>query len=87
MTISHQKVLDEEGRPVAAQIPWDEFILIQDRLSEVDDKLPLSREWKEELDRRSRELDDGTVEGIPHEEMMRQVRDRVAKASADRSDR
>lgn len=41
MTITCQTVVDENGKPTAAQIPWEQFELLQQKLEEVD----LSR-WK-----------------------------------------
>lgn len=32
MTITHQTVVDEQGKPAAALIPWAEFLLIQEIL-------------------------------------------------------
>lgn len=40
MTITHQTVVDEQGVPAAALIPWAEFLLIQEILEggEVTDE-------------------------------------------------
>lgn len=40
MTISHQTVVDEQGKPAAALIPWAEFLRIQEILEggEVTDE-------------------------------------------------
>ena len=40
MTITHQTVVDEQGMPAAALIPWAEFLLIQEILEggEVTDE-------------------------------------------------
>ena len=32
MTITHQTVVDSQGKPAAALIPWSEFLLIQEIL-------------------------------------------------------
>jgi PHD/YefM family antitoxin component YafN of YafNO toxin-antitoxin module len=32
MTITHQTVVDSQGKPAAALIPWAEFLLIQEIL-------------------------------------------------------
>jgi hypothetical protein len=32
MTITHQTVVDSQGKPAAALIPWTEFLLIQEIL-------------------------------------------------------
>ncbi len=76
MTITHQTVLDEDGNPTAALIPWDEFQLIRAELGEVGNE-SLSSEWKAELDRRMEGIKDGTTQGIPHDEVMKKVRERL----------
>ncbi len=76
MTITHQIVTDAEGKPVAAQIPWDEFQVIKAEIERLENDGPLDPEWKAELDRRSRDLDEGRVEGVSHEEMMSRVREK-----------
>jgi hypothetical protein len=74
MTITHQILTDAEGKPVAAQIPWAEFEVIK---AELERDLPLDAETRSMLDRRSQELEDGTVEGLDSEEMFRRVRERL----------
>ncbi len=74
MTITHQILTDSEGKPVAAQIPWAEFELIK---AELERDLPLDPETRAMLDRRSREMEDGTVEGIGNDELFRRVRQRL----------
>jgi hypothetical protein len=34
MNITHQTVVDSEGKPAAALIPWNEFLLIQEILED-----------------------------------------------------
>lgn len=83
MTIHHQTVLDENGNPTAAIIPWDEFRIIKaemERSQSVDSKV------REVLDRRSRELEDGTVEGITTEEMFRRVEERLDRKRSSATD-
>jgi PHD/YefM family antitoxin component YafN of YafNO toxin-antitoxin module len=36
MTITHQTVVDSQGKPAAALIPWSEFLLIQEILEGAD---------------------------------------------------
>lgn len=74
MTINHQILTDAEGRPVAAQIPWEEFEAIK---AELERDLPLDTETRAMLDRRARELEDGTTEGLDSQEMFRRVRERL----------
>lgn len=76
MTIPHQMLMDADGKPVAAQIPWDEFEAIQQRLKEMDDS-PLSPEWRAELDRRRQKIDEGMTEGTPHGQVMAEVREHL----------
>ena len=76
MTITHQMLMDADGKPVAAQIPWDEFEAIQHRLEEIDDA-PLSSEWRAELDRRRQSIEDGTAKTTPHDQVMAEVRARL----------
>lgn len=74
MTITHQILTDADGKPVAAQIPWNEFEIIK---AELESDSPLDAESRTMLDRRSRELADGTVEGFDSEEMFRRVQMRL----------
>jgi hypothetical protein len=59
MAITHQIFTDTVGNPVAAQIPRAEFQVIK---AEFERDLPLVGETRAMLDRRSRELEDGSVE-------------------------
>ena len=74
MTVTHQSPTDAEGKSIAAQIPWAEFEVIK---AELERDLPLNAETRDTLDRRSRELEDGTVEGLDSVEMFRRVRERL----------
>jgi PHD/YefM family antitoxin component YafN of YafNO toxin-antitoxin module len=40
MSITYQTVVDENGEPTAAQIPWDEFKLIREAMEESDEATP-----------------------------------------------
>jgi PHD/YefM family antitoxin component YafN of YafNO toxin-antitoxin module len=54
MIITHQTVVDSEGKPAAALIPWPEFLLIQEILESgavSDEEAAALREA--EADRRS----------------------------------
>jgi Putative addiction module component len=70
MAINHQIVTDAEGRPVAAQIPWDEFIEIQDRL----DQDLISAQWREEIATRAREIDNGKVQLVDGHDFLQRLR-------------
>jgi len=74
MTITHQIVTDADGKPVAAQIPWNEFRVIQAELERADDA-PLTPEWKAELDRRMENYRNGTAVLTPHDKVMEEVRE------------
>lgn len=78
MTIHHQTVLDENGNPTAAIIPWDEFRIIKAEMG-VPGDAPLSPEWKAELERRMENYRNGTATLIPHEEVMEEVREMCQK--------
>ena len=74
MTIEHYIVTDKDGKPIAAQIPWDQFQVIK---AEMEGDLPLDPDAKALFDRRSQELRDGTAEGISSDEMFKRVRERL----------
>lgn len=78
MTITYQTLIGADGEPTAAQIPWDEFRVMRAELEGAEDA-PLSPEWKAELDRRMQGIKDGTTKGIPHDEVMDNVRERLAE--------
>ena len=62
MTIEHHIVTDKDGKPIAAQIPWDEFEALQERLADGESGETISPEWTEEIKNRAREIDQGEVE-------------------------
>lgn len=74
MTITHQRLVDEDGNPKAALIPWEEFRVIQAELETPDDA-PVGPEWKAELDRRMESYRNGTSKLIPHDEVIQNVRE------------
>ncbi|MBI3725589.1 addiction module protein [bacterium] len=47
---------------------------------ETEDPAEVEKAWAEEIKRRVREIDEGRVKGIPHEEVMAHVRDRLKRA-------
>lgn len=71
MIITHQIFTDSEGRPVAAQIPWDEFEEIRDRLNEDD----VSDEWRNEIAKRALEIDNGEVELVDGEQFLQRLKE------------
>lgn len=48
-----------------------------DSLRDTPSEIPLTAAQREELDRRLDEIDRGAVEGIPWEEVLRQIRKRL----------
>ncbi|MFT5469995.1 MAG: hypothetical protein ACI8UO_005119 [Verrucomicrobiales bacterium] len=83
MSITHQTLLDEEGKPAAALIPWDVFKEIRKRLGDDnEDDEKLSPEWREELDRRLQSIKDGSAKTIPHEQVMAEVREQMRNPPA-----
>ena len=70
MIINHQILTDTEGRPVAAQIPWAEFEVIRDRLDEIS----VSGEWRNEITKRAREVDEGEVELVDGDDFLQRLR-------------
>lgn len=71
MTISHQTVLDAEGHPTAAIIPWEEFLEVQKLLH---DEMLVEQAWKEEISARIKSIDSGEATLLSHEEVMRNAR-------------
>ncbi len=70
MTIDHQVVTDEAGNRIAAQIPWDQFEAIQDRLA---DEPEVSQEWSDELTQRAEDIDAGRVELIDGDDFLKRL--------------
>lgn len=73
MTIPHQTLVDANGQPVAVQIPWEDFQQIQRRL-EQDEDSEISTRWRQELHRRSEEIDSGRVQLIEGEAFLERLR-------------
>lgn len=73
MTIPHQTLVNAEGKPVAVQIAWEDFVQIQQRLEE-DQEEALSPVWREELHSRAEEIDMGKVQLIEGEAFLEQLR-------------
>jgi len=73
VTIPHQTVVNAEGKPVAVQIAWKDFLEIQQRLEEVQEEAP-SPAWREELHSRAEEIDTGKVQLIEGEAFLEQLR-------------
>lgn len=60
----------------ALQLPREARALIAEKLLEsldFEEPFEISREWAEEIDRRCREIDEGTVELIPAEDVLKEA--------------
>ena len=74
-TISYEQVKDD-----ALHLPIEDRSRLASRLLEsLDDDDDVSPEWKDELDRRLQEIDEGKAVMIPHAEVMASVRASLAK--------
>lgn len=74
MTITYQTLMDADGNPTAALIPWDEFEAIQQRLSEVDSDSKVDTDWSKEIHNRAAEIDNGTVELVDGDDFLNRLR-------------
>ncbi|CAN5878596.1 hypothetical protein BH11VER1_BH11VER1_20540 [soil metagenome] len=64
----------------AMSLPKAERSQLADKLIAcLDDDSEISPAWSVEIHRRARELADGTVQSIPHDEVMQQARALIAK--------
>ena len=64
----------------ALHLPLDDRSKLASRLLESldnGDETDVSPEWSEEIQRRVREMDEGRVRLIPHDEVMEEVRSRL----------
>ena len=64
----------------ALQLPREVRALIAEKLLEsldVDEPFKISQEWKEEIARRCREIDEGTVDLIPGDEVLKEAAERL----------
>lgn len=71
MMIEHQKIVDADGNPTAAVVPWEEFEAIRERLEGEE----ISPEWKAEIHRRMDSYRAGTAEVIPGDQVFDEVRE------------
>ncbi len=80
-TVSYEQVKDE-----ALQLPLEDRSRLASRLLEsLDDEDDVSPEWKDEIRRRVKEVKDGTAKMVPHDEVMANVRARLAKNREERA--
>ena len=61
--------LPREARAFLAEKPLESL--------DVDESFPLSPEWQEEIRRRCKELDEGTVRLVPADEVLRDAGERL----------
>lgn len=79
--VSYEKVKDE-----ALQLPLEDRSRLASRLLEsLDDEDDVSPEWLEEIRRRVKEINDGTAKMVPHDEVLANVRARLAKNREERA--
>jgi hypothetical protein len=77
MTINSQILLGEDGKPSAVQIPYDQFVEIAVALGlDLPDGGEISDEWRDELQRRVRDIDEGRATLIDSEEVWKRVNER-----------
>lgn len=80
-SVPYEQVKDE-----ALQLPLEDRSRLASRLLEsLDDDDDVSPEWLEEIRRRVKEIKNGTAKMVPHDEVMSNVRERVAKRREDRA--
>jgi putative addiction module component (TIGR02574 family) len=73
--VSYEQVKDE-----APHLPLEDRSRLASRLLEsLDDEDDVGPEWKDEIDRRLQEIDEGKAVMIPHAEVMPNVRGSLAK--------
>ena len=66
----------------ALLLPRDVRALIAEKLLEsldYEEPFELSREWKEEIERRCQEIDNGTVQLIPGDQVLKEATARLEK--------
>jgi putative addiction module component (TIGR02574 family) len=78
MAESEEIMSVEELETEALKLPADERERLAIRLlSSVESRLEFEAEWIEEVERRARELDEGAVETIPADQVIRDALDRL----------
>ena len=81
--VSYEKVKDD-----ALHLPLEDRSRLASRLLEsLDDDGDVSPEWKNEIDRRLKEIDEGKAVMVPHAEVMASARARIAKSREFRASR
>lgn len=64
----------------AMSLPRPQRSQLADQLiASLDEDFEVGAAWRDEIHRRAREIDDGSVQALPHEEVMRQAREVIAK--------
>ena len=84
--ITNAAISYEQIKDGALQLPLEDRSRLASRLLEsLDDDDDVSPEWVEEIRRRVKEMKEGTAKMVPHDEVMSNVRERVAKRREDRA--
>ena len=64
----------------ALQLPREDRAFLAEKLLEsldADEGFPMSSEWEAEIQRRCKELDEGKVDSIPYDQVLREARERL----------
>lgn len=69
--------VDELATEALKLPPQDRERLAWELLSSLESELEFEAEWIEEVERRATEIDEGTVETIPWEQVKREALDRL----------
>ena len=69
--------VDELATEALKLPPQDRERLAWELLSSLESELEFEAEWIEEVERRAKEIDEGTVETIPGDQVIREALDRL----------
>lgn len=64
MTIEHQIVIDADGNPVAAQIPWAEFEALLEELEHLEDSDEATPEEAEAIEEAKKDRAEGNEDAF-----------------------
>jgi len=75
MTIAHQTVFDEHGKPTAVLIPWDVFLRVREELGDIADDDEITPEIREALEEAARDRAEGNTDAFTSlEDVMAEMR-------------
>ncbi len=79
--VAYEKIKDD-----ALHLPLEDRSRLASRLLEsLDDGDEISSEWLDEIRRRVEEIKNGTAKMVSHEEVMSNVRERLARSREERA--